>query len=638
MQTVLQPQPNWTTPTELPDFPGAKLIGIDTETFDPELKTKGSGAARGTSQLVGFSIGSDNHPAVYIPLRHATGNYHCEKTALRYLTHYMKTDLPKVAANIPYDLNILRAEGIKMNGKKYDVQIAEPLLDENRQSYSLESIAQDYLGIGKETDHLEEFAARMGWKYPDEFWQKILEVPAFVVGAYAARDVNLLFPILEKQFQGLQEKDELGRDLMAPFELETRLVDMLSDVYFEGVKIDVARAEQTRLDFLMKEDEAMHELKRLTGKEVEIWAAASLAEAYDTAGVAYQRTPKGAPSFTQEWLDSQAEKDPLSKLVVTARKYNKARCTFIEKAILEKVSNDNRLHPTFLQVRGESGGTRSYRFSSINPNLQQVPARDPEIGAALRSLFIPEEGKRWLSVDFSAQEIRIANHLAIKTKAPGYEKLIEAYANNPRVDFHQLVADWTGLPRKQSKVLNLSIQYGAGQGKIANMLGLDVSEAKKILNKYHGDLPFVRYLSTQLMNRANEIGYIVEYGGRRCRFNLWEPDVSWNNRDWSLKALPLKEAREAWPGKYIKRAYTYKALNRWVQSSAATQTKKAMLACWEAGYTCQLTVHDELTFSVDAASDAFRIGELMCQAEQFLVPSVVDLEWGDNWGELVAVQ
>jgi len=639
MMTQLQPLPSWTTPTELPDLTkGATILGVDTETLDPDLRTKGSGAARGTSEIIGVSIGSDIHQAIYVPLRHSEGNFPCIDTAMRWVEYHCKTPLPKLGANIGYDVNILKAGGIKMYGDKIDIQIAEALLDENRHSYSLESIAQDYLGIGKDTAGMEEFCARMGWKWPDEFWSRIKEVPAYVMGPYADRDVNLLWPIYQKQLVQLQEKDELGRDLMDAFKLETRLVDMLSDVYFQGVCIDVGRAEQTRLQFLAKEDEAMAEIKRLTGKDVEIWAAASLAEAYDSQGISYSRTTKGAPSFTQEWLDAQAEKDTLSKLVVTARKYNKARCTFIEKAILEKVSDKNRLHPTFLQVRGEQGGTRSYRFSSINPNLQQVPARDPEIGAALRSLFIKDEGRHYfLAADFSAQEIRIGNHLAIKTKAPGYEKLIEAYANNPKIDFHQTVADWTGLPRKQAKVVNLSIQYGAGVNKIASMLGVDLKTAKGILNTYHSSLPFVRYLSSKLMERANQTGFIVEHGGRRCRFHTWERDVPFNERDWTEKSLPLQEAREKWPGCFLKRAFTYKALNRWVQSSAATQTKKAMLACWEEDYVCHLTVHDELTFSVDTPAQARQIGKLMCEAEQFLVPSVVDLEWGPNWGELEKV-
>lgn len=624
-------QPDWKPPSQLPDFTGASVISLDLETSDPQLKTKGPGAARGDGKILGVSLGTDIHPAVYVPLQHASGNYHCEKTAWRWVQHWLKTSQPKLGANIFYDLAWLRYQGIEVLGPKHDIQIAEPLLDENKRSYSLEAIAQSYLGVGKDTSALSKYAEDHGLKY-ENLMSMLADLPAHLVGPYAEQDVNLLWPIFKMQQAKLLEPDSRGRTLQASFDLETELVEVLLDVHFQGVLIDVDRAEATRLEFLVKETEALRSLQLQTGADVEIWAAASLSKAYDKAGIAYLRTAKGAPSFTQDWLDQQ--KDPLSCEIVKARKYNKARSTFVENSVLEKISSSNRIHPQFLQVRGELGGTRSYRFSSINPNLQQVPARDPEIGSALRSLFLPEPGKKWLSADYSAQEIRIANHLAISTKAPGHEKLQQAYVDNPRVDFHQTVADWTGLPRKQAKILNLSIQYGAGRKKIAGMLGVTETEAKSILDTYHSYLPFVRFLTTALSERANAEGYVVEHGGRRCRFDTWEKDVAWNMRDWEAKPLTLDEAKKAWPGAYIKRAFTYKALNRWVQSSAATQTKRAMLLCWKHGHVCHLTVHDELTFSVCSAEEARRIGQLMVQAETFAVPSVVDLEWGPSWGKL----
>jgi DNA polymerase I-like protein with 3'-5' exonuclease and polymerase domains len=618
----------WELPKELPDWSRAPRFGLDVETKDPELKDKGPGAARNTAQLVGVSLAVDFAPPIYLPLRHeGGGNWPFTDEAIRWLKCMLEGNQDKIGANIFYDIINLRADGIKVGGAKKDVQIMEALLNENRSSYSLEAISKDYLGIGKDEELLKQAAEQQGIDPKAELYK----LHSRYVGSYAEADAVLPLNIYDLQIGKIIEQK-----LESPFALETELVDVLVDMHMLGIQVDIAKVNELIEDFSMREEVLKAKIYDLVG-ECNIWSNDEVGAAYEKVGIVLPRTATGKPSIVKQWLENQ--EDELSKNILDLRKYDKTKNTFLINSILNKASAANRIHPRFLQVRGERGGTKSYRFSSIAPNMQQMPARDEDMGPLIRKLFLPEQGCKILAADYSAQEIRIANHLAISMKHSGWTNLQQAYANDKHVDFHQLVSDWTGLPRKIAKVLNLSIQYGAGKYKIAAMLGVSMSEAENILATYHRNCPYVSEAMFAISKAASDKGFIKEVGGRRCRFEEYEPDVSWNQRPREAPfQLPLDKAQEQWPGVRLRRAGTFKALNRWIQSSAATQTKKAMVDCWKAGHLCHLTVHDELVFSVENAAQAREIKEIMENAVQFKVPAVVDIEWGPSWGELVSVE
>ena len=270
--------------------------------------------------------------------------------------------------------------------------------------------------------------------------------------------------------------------------------------------------------------------------------------------------------------------------------------------------------------------------SMASPNLQQVPARHPVIGPAIRSLFLPEDGQLWASNDFSSQEPRILVHYASLLGLPGVDKVMQSYKEDPDTDFHQMVADMAGIDRKQAKVLGLSITYGAGKNKIAAQLELPVDEAGEIIRDFHTKVPFLRGTIDAVMRRIEHPasgGCIRTLLGRKCRFPLFEP-VAWGIN----KALPYEQAVVEY-GPRVKRAMTYKGLNRLIQGSAADQTKAAMLALHKAGFNMLLQVHDELALSVNNREEAEEAARLMCQAADLEVPSRVDVEVGPSWGESV---
>ena len=391
---------------------------------------------------------------------------------------------------------------------------------------------------------------------------------------------------------------------------------------------------------LMKQEKELYKhIKRLVGHDVEIWAAASIAKAFDKVGISYPRTEKGAPSFTKTFLSEHPHE--LAQSIVKARNLNKTQGSFID-GLIKHVARDGRVHSHINQVRSDQGGTVSGRISMNNPNMQQIPSRDPEIGPLIRRLFMPEEGEQWAAIDFSQQEPRILTHYAKvfgdyrQLDMPGVEEFVSAYNEDPNMDFHTMVAEMADIPRKQAKVINLAMMYGMGAQKLATQLDIELDEAKALVKKYHARVPFVKGLTQGIQRHLEDPrspGSIRSLKGRKCRFDLWEPDSFEMN-----KAMPYEEAVTAYgPTTRLKRSYTYKALNRLIQASAADMTKQAMVDCYKQGKTPMLQVHDELAFSVKDAEEAKKLALIMTEAEKLVVPNKCDIEIGPNWGEYVEI-
>jgi len=313
----------------------------------------------------------------------------------------------------------------------------------------------------------------------------------------------------------------------------------------------------------------------------------------------------------------------LPLLITQARELNKLQGTFLNGLL--KYQKDGRIHAHINQIRSDSGGAISGRFSYNHPNLQQVPSRG-QFANSIRKLFIPEMGEYWLKADYSQQEPRLLTHFARTADQEGAEEVQEAYQKED-LDFHQQTADMAGIDRKLAKTIGLGVIYGMGYHKLARELDMDPQEAKKMMNSFHDRVPFMKGMLEFVMNRANERGTIRTLLGRKCRFDMFEP-VTWG----AHKALPFNQAKTEY-GFPLKRAYTYKALNRLIQGSAADQTKKAMVDIYEQlGVVPLIQVHDELDCSVKNEKEVKDIKEIMETCVKLHVPSKVDTDMGESWG------
>jgi DNA polymerase I-like protein with 3'-5' exonuclease and polymerase domains len=601
----------------------SSIIAIDTETHDPRLKTHGPGGFRKDGKLVGISIATDSGYNEYFPIGHQGGGNLDNEKVIDFLDKMLKLNKTYVFANAIYDMEWLYSHDNRLaftrSHRIYDVQGIEHLIDENRLKYSLDNLAKKYLRKSKYEVELEravlsEFGKRA--KVKESLWK----LHANFVSEYAKEDALLTLQIFQKQ-QNIIEKEEI-RDIV---EFESRLINCLFEIRKRGVKINIDKANYL-YDYLgRKQNEQQLRLNRLGGDEVNVWANASLKQAYDKNKIDYSYTEKGTASFTANWLESQV--DDVSKSILAVRKLDKIRNTFIKNMILEKAV-DGRIYCNF-----NPHGTVTGRFSSNYPNLQQVPARDPELGPMIRSLFIPEEESEWVISDYSQQEPRVLVHYASLKKMETALEARDQFNNKDDTDFHQMVADMASIPRKQAKTINLGLFYGMGNKKLAAELGLDLDSAYDIFNKYHSKVPFVKELSKQVSHVASTRGYIKTLLGRKRRFDLWEPRDSWGE-----KAVPLSEAYEKYPKQELKRAMTHTGLNALIQGSSADITKAAMLKIWDSGLMdeidVKLTIHDELDFSVphDKQKCLDEAIQMMKNAVKLEVPLKVDVEKGDSWG------
>ena len=639
---MYEAEKEWICPENFPNLKGYSHVAIDLETKDPELKSMGSGAVRGQGNIVGIAVAVEGWSAYY-PIAHEGGGNLDKNKVMSWIKEVCAAPNIKIFHNAMYDVCWLRAAGVKINGQIVDTMVMASLLDENRLWYTLNSIAFDKLGKTKNETALNEAAQSWGIDPKSEMYK----LPAMYVGSYAEKDAQLtleLFSVLSKEME-LQELNRI-------FKLETELFPCLLDMKFKGVRVDVEKAKLLKQQLTKQEQEILLKVKQETGIEPQIWAAKSIATVFEKLDLHYEKTERShAPSFTKNFL--QEHPHPIVKMIAKAREINKAHTTFIDTIL--RFEHNGRIHADINPIRSDQGGTVTGRFSYANPNLQQIPARNKDLGPMIRSLFLPENGHKWGCFDYSQQEPRLVVHFAAENdlikRDKSIKEIVEKFKNND-VDFHKIVADMAGISRDQAKTINLGLFYGMGKAKLQAELGLSTkNEAEELFNQYHESVPFVKQLMTATINEVNdsESGSIKTILGRQCRFSKWEANIFkrgvmnplFNTKE-EAEAQYIKEMMEMYPeltrekitAPKVKRALTYKALNKLIQGSAADMTKKAMLDLYKEGIVPHIQIHDELDISVIDDNHAKKIVKIMENAVTLVIPNKVDYESGETWGDI----
>ena len=611
---LFKPQTEWLPPENFPDLSKYDEIAIDLETKDPDLMKMGSGSVVGKGDVVGIAVAVAGWSGYY-PIAHEGGGNMSRAKVLKWFQGVLSTPADKIFHNAMYDVCWIKALSLSISGRIVDTMIASALVDENQMRYDLNNCAKRYTGKTKNESDL--YAAAKDWGVDAK--AEMYKLPAIYVGAYAEKDAEITLELWQEL-----KKEILHQDIQSIFDMETQLFPCLVDMRFLGVKVDVTAAHQLKKELTKKEESLLHQVKKETGVDTQIWAARSIAQVFDKLKLDYDKTEKtSAPSFTKNFLQNHPH--PLVKRIAQAREINKAHTTFIDTIL--KHSHKGRIHAEINQLRSDNGGTVTGRFSYSNPNLQQIPARNKDLGPLIRALFVPEEGHRWGCFDYSQQEPRLVVHYAALQNLYGVDDVLDAYRDGD-ADFHTIVADMAEIPRSQAKTINLGLFYGMGKNKLQAELGISKDVSDSLFRQYHNRVPFVKQLMDNVMQRAQDSGKIRTLLGRLCRFHLWEP-----NQFGIHKALPHDQAlMEHGPG--IKRAYTYKALNKLIQGSAADMTKKAMIELHKEGIIPHIQVHDELDISVEGPEHAEKIKNIMETAVDLEVPNKVDYESGPNWGQI----
>jgi DNA polymerase I-like protein with 3'-5' exonuclease and polymerase domains len=670
------------------DLEGIDTVAIDIETYDPNLKTKGLGAVRKDGFITGVAVATGKD-TVYFGLHHSdlTTTPEMEQEFWNQLNKKIlqNPDITKVFHNAMYDVCWLRATTGKMlQGRLVDTMIAASVIDENRFKYSLDSLSKDYLNDQKYKYDLYEKASSEGIKDPMSNMHKL---SYDLVKDYAKQDVDLTLKLwnlfnkkLDEALYTRPENNEI-KTCRNIFELETKLFRCLVDMKFKGVRINVQKLEEFGKKLKFRRDNLLNIIRKHTGVIVQLWAANSIKLLLDQQKITnYKKTPKsGMPQLPKDYL--KTHKNRFLRMLSKAREFDKAVNTFVEG--LKGYVHNGRIHADINQIRSDEGGTVTGRFSMSNPNLQQIPASG-YIGKKMREIFLPEEGMKWGSFDYSQQEPRIVAHYAIKYGLANTEGLKDKFEKE-NADFHQIVADLAKIPRKQAKTINLGLFYGMGKGKLQNELNLDQKQATNLLKLYHEKIPFIKELSDNLKNFAERERLIYTLEDRFCRFNFYEStNKRWDNNirkfeEWDPKAKEIKQKdgtityegawvtpkllseKDAWDkfksefnqvskkkieahteqerqmffNNYYVPAFTYKALNRLIQGSAADMTKKAMVDLYENGIVPHIQIHDELCISVKSEEEAEFIKKTMEETiPDFSIKNKVDYESGPNWGNI----
>ena len=625
------PTITWKAPelATLPSWIDAKRVCIDVECRDDHLTALGPGVRRG-GYVVGIGFAIEDGPAYYLPICHQGGGNLDERGVWQYLRDNAALFTGEIVFNsAPYDLDYLWENGVFFLNVKFhrDVQVAEPLLDELQLTYGLDAIAARRGLPGKDERELHAHAKAWGIHPKKELWR----LHAGAVGRYAEQDVRLPLQVLRRQERELEEQ-ELGK----VYDLESRVTPTLVRMTRRGLRVDLDELDQVEAWAKQRLQDYLDQIHNLTGVRIKsISNANEIHPALKKRGIdvptpIHGGTGKPTPSITKLWLEQQ--NDDVAKAIVSGREFVKLLGTYV--AGYRKHMVGDRIHPSFKQLRGESDdedegddGARFGRCAAKHPNVQASMKRSREIKKRWRRVLRADEGLKRYKGDFAAQEPRLCVHFAEICRLPGATEAGNAFRQNPLQDPYALMVALCGLPRDDTKELYLGRCYGMGGGKLAKKLKLPTEwktstfdgrtyeaagpEAQAILDRFDKGVPYVKLLAKRCTQTAKARKYIIAIDGRHCRFEL---DESGNIRD------------------------EHKALNKLLQGSAAGQTKMALVALDEAGYPLDLTVHDEFGYCGDNDKEALEMGEIMKGVIQLRVPNRVDVEKGDNYGEMTKME
>lgn len=595
-----------------PNLSKEKLLSLDIETYDPNLKKLGVGVRRNDSYILGVAIATKDKEW-YFPLNHIdTENNINNDNFYKWLKTLSNNDF--VFANAMYDLDHLQYKDFNVSGKIFDVQFAEPLIDEHRRTYALDSLGEKYLGRGKEKTKIDIFCEENNLK--GDARKHLYKMSSNLVGRYAKIDTRLTYDVFQKQVPILE-----NQELMNVFNMECKLVPLLLQMKRVGVRVDNNRREELIIKYSRVIDEAQNRLNNKAGFEVNVYASRSLAMFFDNLGYDYPLTERTkAPSFTAQFLSHCDYKE--AELILKIKKYKVAMNNFLDGSLKDYLVK-NRVHADFNPLRSDEYGTVTGRFSACKPNLQQIPGRVPEIKKDIRGLLLPEEGYNWVKGDYSQVELRVLAHYARGEKA---DEIRNMYIKDPLTDFHQACADMIGVKRKLAKNINFGVVYGMGIPLLASTLGLSLDEGTDVIDNYHKKMPFLKktqYDASAIMQRRGYVKTILCRRGKPKKYS--EKEIIEYLGKWRRKPNPFR-----------------KALNKIIQGTAADVMKKAMVDSFDAGIfntlIPHLTVHDEIDVSMPKTKEGEEaVKEMKYIFEntiKFKVPLILDLEIGPNWADL----
>jgi DNA polymerase-1 len=562
-------------PPDLSELKLPQTIALDTETTGLNVID--------TDSPIGLSVAGEGIKPTYIPI---------DTNALAWCNAQLKGK-EILMFNAKFDTHVMRRAGVDFESlgcRVRDVAFAAALLDERRKEYSLNALSRDWLDMQK-------------LELPPG---KVSDLPVNVIAPYAEQDANLTWLLAKKLYTPIK-----SQGLQRVLDLEDDLIYCTCEMERNGARLDVDKLQKwvsvcrQRFTFIVME------IYRLVGFKVIPTSPTDLGRLFNYLKIPYEETPKGLPSFTWESLRADAKKSNVVQLALEGRQLSYLLSKYLDKY-------DNARHGDIMryqlhQLKLDQFGTISGRYSSASVNIQQVFNEENQLGILkefpVRELFVPEKGKMWITADASQIEFRIFAHYA------NDDYVTAAYQKDPHVDFHQLVADITGLSRTSSKHINFGKLYGMGINKLIDQVRLrwvgdqipSEAQIENMNDHYERMFPAVKRLLNYAGSLARERGFVKTFYGRTRHFNV-------------------NDEKERW----------HSALNAVIQGTAADIMKLKLLSVYRErktlGLTLRFTVHDELDGDIEDETGALRLQELLDeQALDLRVPILWNVKTGTSW-------
>lgn len=526
-----------------------------------------------------------------------------------------------------FDMHMLREAGVKFDSSKFRCSMVRAaLINEHEHEYNLDYLAKKHCGIAKIEMSKEEKSI-------------MADLPSSRVSPYAIRDAEAHWLLAKWQEPQLE-----AQGLMQLDALECRILQINLDAEKQGIRVDIDRAYAAIPALDIEFDKTMDKIRQLAGCDLNINSPVQIRNVFAAEkdengtwrtadGTRLNETDAGSPSFNKDAL--KIMKNPLGPLIVQAREIGRLGGTFLKQHVIAHAREHSdgtwRVHPNINQTKGETGfGTVTGRMSYDDPAMQQIPNRNEASASIMRPIFLPFLGQEWGYGDLDQHEFRVFAHY---TRNPRLEQI---YRDNPNTDFHQIVADLTGLPRSakasgqaNAKQLNLGLVFNMGAGLMAQQMGLPYTpahffkgrngdgspkrfdylkagkETMEILARYHQEIPGVKEMADQASSIAAQRGYVKTITGRRIRF----PDPS----------------------------FSYKASGLVYQGTSADLNKMNIVTCHDvlkgSDSKYVMNVHDEYSLSL-APGDDHLVKEIQSQIQGrglLRIPIRIDFAAGKNW-------
>ena len=577
-------------------------ISIDTETTSPNPRW---------AEIVGYSFAWQAGEAYYIPVRAPAGEPQLDPVLVRDALRPVleNPQIAKIGQNLKYDIVVLRAAGLRVRGALFDTMVADYLLDPGERNHSLDDLAKRYLG--HTTIKIKELIGS------GKTQKRMDQVPVALVTAYAAEDAELPVRLAEILRDRLD-----GERLAALFDdLEMPLIDVLVEMEYHGIKVDVQKLKGLGERFARRMADLEAEIYALAGGPFNINSRQQLGKIlFQDLGLPKGKTTKTGASTDAGVLEGLAKQHALPAKIIEYRQYGKLRSTYVDALIDLVHPQTGRVHTSFKQDVAATG-----RLSSTEPNLQNIPVRTDE-GREIRGAFLAgEPGWKLITADYSQIELRVLAHFS---EDPALRR---AFAADE--DIHAMVASEVyGVPlqevtreqRRGAKAVNFGVIYGQSAFGLAKSLDIDQSQAAEFIAAYFARYPGVEDFMQRTLAECRKKGYVNTILGRK-RTVQGVRDI-----------LSLGDSR------HQRNLPERIAINTVIQGSAADLIKIAMLRVHgrmqRESHRARLLlqIHDELVFEAPS-EEVERIGMLVRQemesVERLAVPLKVDVKVGDNWAD-----